>query len=141
MRLLVNVFIPRTTELLNIHQLTTEEEEQASILVRRYSAPVGLMCVSPSDLKKACREHVEAMIETEAYPSQATAGDLSPIPYLILEVIRQYCAVKEDVSPPIMIHDAFTDHEKVAFSSQRNDVARDTLLHEPDSYLHGGVGE
>ena len=98
MRLAVNVFIPRTAELLNLHQLTTEEEERASLLVCRYSAPVGLMCVSPSDLKKSCREHIETMIETKEYPSQATAGDLSPIPYLILEVIRQYCAAKEDVS-------------------------------------------
>ena len=98
LKLDVNVFVPATNELLETHQLTTEVEERASSLLRRYSAPVGLMCVSPSELKRACRQHIEEMIEVEEYPAQTTAGDLSPIPVIILEVMRQYCAAKGEVS-------------------------------------------
>jgi len=95
MRMTANVFRPTTVELLGHHHLTTEAEEQESQLILRYSAPVGLLALSSSELKRICKEHIETMITNAEYPEQATAGDKTKIPCRILEVVRQYCASKD----------------------------------------------
>ena len=93
MKLETHFFTPRNgwdSELIKQHHLTVESEEQKSLFQCRYSAPVGLMALSTSDLTKTLRAHVEHMIATPQYPVQTTAGDTTNIPLLILEEVRQY---------------------------------------------------
>jgi hypothetical protein len=48
------------------------------------------MALSPSDLKKMLREHIEQMVSNRQYPAQTTAGDATKAPLWILEIVRQY---------------------------------------------------
>ena len=72
------------------------------MLLCRYSAPVGIMALSTSDLKKTLREHIERMISNPQYPAQTTAGDTTRVPLLILEEVRQYCVKTEVILFPSM---------------------------------------
>jgi hypothetical protein len=83
------------SELLKQHHLTVETEEQKSMFLVRYSAPVGLMALSMGDLRKTLREHVEHMVENPRYPVQTTMGDATNVPLLILEEVRQYWKVTD----------------------------------------------
>ena len=83
------------SELLKQHHLIVETEVPKSMLLCRYSAPVGLMALSVSDVKKLLREHVEHMIANQQYPEQTTAGDMTSIPLFILQEVQKYRAAKE----------------------------------------------
>jgi hypothetical protein len=69
-----------------------------SQLIQKYSAPVGILCLIPSDLKKICKTHINQMIENGKYVSQTTAADVTQLPAEILYIIQKYCASK-DVRP------------------------------------------
>ncbi|TVY43304.1 hypothetical protein LOCC1_G005026 [Lachnellula occidentalis] len=90
MRLSANVFKPETLELLSQHRLATEQEEQSSPLVLQFSAPVGLLGLSTSEMKDKCKEHVAEMIANPEYVEQVTAGCNSQIPYSILAAATQF---------------------------------------------------
>ena len=101
MRLYTHFFKPRhgwESELLRQHHLTVETEENKSAFLCRYSAPVGLLGLSISDLKKTLREHIEQMVSNRQYPAQTTAGDTTKMTLWILEIVRQYCSTT-DVRP------------------------------------------
>lgn len=68
--------------------------------MERYSAPVGILALSQSEMKKLCTEHIDEMVANPSYAAQATAGDCTEIPYEILEIVRKYCAKKDVVSRP-----------------------------------------
>ncbi|KAG0645366.1 hypothetical protein D0Z07_8857 [Hyphodiscus hymeniophilus] len=109
MKLEIHFFKPKhwwDSELLRQHHLTVETKEQKSELRFQYSAPVGLMALSISDLKKTLRDHVEQMVSNPQYPAQTTAGDASNVPLLILEEVRQYCATTQSslVRSALMLH-------------------------------------
>jgi len=78
-----------------VHQISVEADEAKSQLVTRYSAPVGLMALSTTVLKKQCKEHIESMIDDPGYALQTTAGDETRVPYLLLTAIWKYCRVSE----------------------------------------------
>lgn len=109
MRLHIHFFKPRhgwESELLKQHHLTVETEEKKSQFLCRYSAPVGLMALSISDVKKTLREHVEQMVAHPQYPAQTAAGDSTNLPLLILEIIQQYCSSTDSslVRSALMLH-------------------------------------
>jgi hypothetical protein len=95
MRLEIQFFTPKgwDSELLKQHHLTTVPEESTSQIKLRYAAPVGLLSLSTSELKKTLKEHIVAMVANPQYPSQTTAGDTIDVPYLILDAAREYCAI------------------------------------------------
>lgn len=94
-----NFFIPKTSELLAQSSLTPPEAEQPSQLVLLFSAPVGLLGLSVSELKKKCDKHIENMITNPQYPAQTTAGDPTQLPFRILEIVCQYATRNKDVFP------------------------------------------
>jgi hypothetical protein len=100
MKLQTNTFTPSTSELLQQSSLTPPEADQASQLVQMASVPVGIMCLSPSDMKRKCKSHVEEMISNPQYAEQATSGDMSQLPKQILEIVCEFAAAKKDVSIP-----------------------------------------
>ena len=96
MTLTANIFKPKTRELLR-HASLVSQPGQDSQLVERYSAPVGILGLSQSEMKKLCTEHINEMIANPGYAAQATAGDDTQLPYEILEIVRKYCAKKDVV--------------------------------------------
>jgi len=92
MNLFAHIFRPKNRELLSVHEIGTEEKSK---FVCRYSAPVGLMGLSPTTLKNQCREHIERMIESPSYGIQTTSGHPTDLSYLILTIIRDYYAVTD----------------------------------------------
>jgi hypothetical protein len=100
MRLHTNFFEPKTDELLQQASLTPAEPDQASQLVRLYSAPVGILALSLSDMKKKCQKHIEEMIRNPQYVEQVTSGDVSQLPKQILEIVCAYSNANKDVSHP-----------------------------------------
>jgi hypothetical protein len=115
MRLQTHFLEPRhgwESELLKQHHLTVETEEKKSQFLCRYSAPVGLMSLSTSDVKKTLREHVDAMVSNPQYSAQTTAGDSTNIPLLILEIVRQYCSSTDVSLPSYSPSSALANREK-----------------------------
>jgi hypothetical protein len=100
MKLRTNLFEAKTGELLQQASLTSAEPDQALQLVQRLSAPVGILGLSLSDMKKKCEKHIEEMIKNPQYAEQATAGDMSQLPKQILEIVCEYSAAKKDVRHP-----------------------------------------
>jgi hypothetical protein len=100
MRLHTNTFEAIGNELLEQSILTPPEADQAAQLVRMPSAPVGILGLSVSEMKKKCNKHVEDMISNTKYAEQATSGDVSGLPSQILEIVGEYVAAKKDVSNP-----------------------------------------
>jgi len=98
MRVNTNLFKPKTSELLQQSSLTPAQPDQASQLVQQYSAPVGILGLSLSEMKKQCNSHIEEMIKNPQYAAQATAGDMSQLPKQILEIVCEYSAARKDVS-------------------------------------------
>ncbi|KUJ15459.1 uncharacterized protein LY89DRAFT_783598 [Mollisia scopiformis] len=94
MTLTANVFKPKTRELLR-HASLVSQPGQDSQLVERYSAPVGILGLSPPEMKKLCTEHIDEMIANPSYAAQATAGDDTKLPCEILEIVRKYCSKKD----------------------------------------------
>ncbi|TVY80421.1 hypothetical protein LSUE1_G003277 [Lachnellula suecica] len=106
MRLIANVFEPKTWELLRQHRLATEGEDQTSGLVLQLSAPVGLLGLSTSEMKDKCREHIEEMIDNPEYVDQVMASCSSEIPYHILTAAVQFSKSKDVplVRSVLMLH-------------------------------------
>jgi len=100
MKLHTNTFAPSGDELTWQSSLTPPQPEQAAQLVRRPSVPVGILALSPTDMRRKCNKHVEDMISSPQYPEQATAGDASGLPKQILEIVCEYVAANKDVSVP-----------------------------------------
>lgn len=90
MRIFAYVFQPKDAELLRLHRVTAQTEEPSSQLVSQYSAPIGIMAFSLSDMKPTCKDHLEKMIRNPEYALQTTAGDPTEVPYFILEAILKY---------------------------------------------------
>jgi hypothetical protein len=61
---------------------------------------MGILGLSPSDLKKKCNRHVEEMISSPQYPKKTTADDLSGLLKQILETVCKYISANKDVSVP-----------------------------------------
>ncbi|CZR58090.1 uncharacterized protein PAC_07980 [Phialocephala subalpina] len=90
----VNIFKPKDRELLR-HASLVSQPGQDSQLVERYSAPVGILGMSQSEMKKLCTEHIDEMIANPRYAAQATVGDDTQLPCEILEIVRKYCSKKD----------------------------------------------
>jgi len=84
MQVAAHVFRPKNTELLRLHHVAN------SRLICQDSAPLGLMAISTSALKRLCSEHIEEMIDNPRYAAQVTVGNTTDIPYLMLEAIITY---------------------------------------------------
>ncbi len=95
LELSVNVFRPRTHELLYYHHLPTQQDVPTSDVIIRDSAPVGLLGVDFRDLKKTCRAYIESMVKTTDYPAQVCAGLESNICLRVLEIIHRYSHEEE----------------------------------------------
>jgi hypothetical protein len=98
MRVHTNAFLPNGGDLLRQSSLTPAEADQASQLVQRPSAPVGILGLSLTDMRKKCKNHIEDMISNHQYAEQTTAGDMSQLPRQILEIVCKYSAANKDVS-------------------------------------------
>jgi hypothetical protein len=97
MTLSTHIFKPKDEGLLGIYRLRTNDEEEMGHLTRQYSAPIGIMCLTVSDMKARCREHIEEMILNPYYSVQTTTGDQTEIPYLILEAVGKYYSATDNV--------------------------------------------
>jgi len=97
MRVRTNAFLPKTGDLLRQSSLTPAEADQASQLVQRPSAPIGILGLSLAEMRKKCKNHIEDMISNTQYAAQATAGDMSQLPKQVLEIVCEYSAAKKDV--------------------------------------------
>jgi len=81
----VNVFKPKTLGLLKHTRLARADpvdKEQDLQAVEMYSAPVGIL--------SNCKKHIEDMIKNPQYVAQVTAGDRTPLPRGILEIVFKY---------------------------------------------------
>jgi len=77
-------------ELLRLHHV--EAGGPNSQLVCCDSAPVGLMNLSLSDIKRDCEKYIEKMIANPQYALQTTDEDMRSSAYLVLEAVRKYSA-------------------------------------------------
>jgi hypothetical protein len=100
MKIQANAFEASTNELLQHSSLTPPQADQAAHLVQLPSAPVGILGLSLSEMKRKCKNHIEDMISNDQYVEQATSGDMSQLPKQILEIVSKYSAAKKDVSSP-----------------------------------------
>lgn len=97
MRLNTNTFTPSTAELLQQNYLLPVESHQTSQQVQMRSVPIGIMCLSPPDIKRKCKNYIEEMISNPQYTDQATAGDMSQLPKQILKIVCAYATAQRDV--------------------------------------------
>lgn len=97
MRLNTNTFTPSTAELLQQNYLLPVESHQTLQQVQMRSVPIGIMCLSPSDIKRKCKNYIEEMISNPQYADQATAGDMSQLPKQILKIVCAYATAQKDV--------------------------------------------
>lgn len=137
MRLNTNTFTPSTTELLQQNYLLPVESHQTSQQVQMRSVPIGIMCLSPSEIKRKCKNYIEEMISNPQYADQATAGDMSQLPKQILKIVCAYATAQKDVSihPNLPPKEALT--ESLGLSPpQCVEAPRNPLLHELPCNLH-----
>ena len=99
LKLRTNRFVPKTEELLQQSSLTPAEPNQSSQLVRRFSAPIGILGLSLGDMRRKCSKHVDEMIANPQYAAQVTAIDQTQLPKEILEIVYEF-ATKKNVSFP-----------------------------------------
>lgn len=85
---------PNTNELLQQSYLTAGMPSQ---LISTHCAPVGLVSVSTSHMKKKCNHHVEAMILNPHYSAQVTSGETTKLPFECLEIVLNYFRANESV--------------------------------------------
>jgi hypothetical protein len=137
MRLNTNTFAPSTAELLQQNYLLPAEMPLTSQLVRVRSVPIGIMCLSPSDIKRKCKNYIEEMISNPQYADQATAGDMSQLPKQILRIVCAYAAAQKDVriEPKLSPEEALTKILGLS-PSQCVEAARNPLLHELPRNFH-----
>jgi hypothetical protein len=124
MKLFANLFRPLDCELLQIHQISIEADEEKPQLVTRYSAPVGLMALSTAALKKQCMEYIESMIADAGYALQITAGDETRVPCFLLTAIWKYCRVSDVSGLNLLLHSTGLTKVLDTITSIGNDVAR-----------------
>jgi hypothetical protein len=104
MKVLVNYFQPKGSDLLSVHHITAVTELSSPQLVRHDSAPVGMMALSTSEMKIVCRDHIEKMVQKGEYALETTSGDPTQIPFLVLEVVTNY-AFAGNVSVVVHLED------------------------------------
>jgi len=140
MRLNTNTFAPSTAELLQQNYLLPAERPLTSQLVRVRSVPIGIMCLSPSDIKRKCKNYIEEMISNPQYADQATAGDMSQLPKQILRIVCAYAAAQKDVRihPKLSPEEALTKILGLS-PSQCVEAARNPLFHELPRNFHGQI--
>ncbi|KAL3428254.1 fungal Zn binuclear cluster domain containing protein [Phlyctema vagabunda] len=90
-----NLFQPLGAKLLFHDYLRTENDDVETQMIRRYSAPIGLLGVDTAALKKTCLCHIEEMVANPLYAAQATAGDATQVPKKILETVQRYSNAKD----------------------------------------------
>jgi hypothetical protein len=139
MRVRTNAFLPKTGDLLRQFSLTPAEADQASQLVQRPSAPVGILGLSLTDLKKKCNNHIEDMISNTQYAAQATAGDMSQLPRQILEIVCEYSAAKKDVSLPSNPIISLLTKVPGCVAAKRTQAPRHPLFHGLSHNLLGKI--
>jgi hypothetical protein len=89
----VNVFKPKTLGLLKHTRLARADpvdKEQDLQAVEMYSAPVGILFLELQEMRSNCKKHIEDMIKNPQYVAQVTAGDRTPLPRGILEIVFKY---------------------------------------------------
>lgn len=102
MKLPAYVFRPKSWDLLQVHQYGFESSAGRSQPVCRFSAPIGLMALSPSaPLRLECKEHIEKMMRAPGYVLESTAAQATHIPFLILNAIHKYSSAGTVRTPSV----------------------------------------
>ena len=73
-----------------LHLTVESEEEGISRLEMRFAAPVGIMMLSKSDIKKSLGEYLKSIANKDQYMVQTVRHESSDLAILILHVVQQY---------------------------------------------------